>query len=160
MAWTTPGTATAGEVLTAAFWNANVRDNLNALPRGIVAKVSQTSDFTLAVAQADVTGATVTWTAESNRIYLIQAYGYSTKTTNVGTIAVSITDSSNNPKQDSTTTVAAVTGFLFFTASVYETGLSGSITRKLRAACSTTGGTLNAGAAYPRQLIVIDMGLA
>jgi hypothetical protein len=29
MAWTTPGTATAGEVLTAAFWNANVRDNLN-----------------------------------------------------------------------------------------------------------------------------------
>jgi hypothetical protein len=31
MAWTTPGTATAGDVLTAAFWNANVRDNLNVL---------------------------------------------------------------------------------------------------------------------------------
>jgi hypothetical protein len=31
MAWTTPGTATAGEVLTAAFWNANVRDNSLAL---------------------------------------------------------------------------------------------------------------------------------
>jgi hypothetical protein len=29
MAWTTPGTATAGEVLTAAFWNENVRDNSN-----------------------------------------------------------------------------------------------------------------------------------
>jgi hypothetical protein len=29
MAWTTPGTATAGEVLTAAFWNTQVRDNLN-----------------------------------------------------------------------------------------------------------------------------------
>ena len=29
MAWTTPGTATAGEVLTAAFWNTNVRDNSN-----------------------------------------------------------------------------------------------------------------------------------
>ena len=27
MAWTTPGTATAGNVLTAAFWNENVRDN-------------------------------------------------------------------------------------------------------------------------------------
>ncbi len=27
MAWTTPGTATAGEVLTAAFWNQQVRDN-------------------------------------------------------------------------------------------------------------------------------------
>jgi hypothetical protein len=31
MAWTTPGTATAGEVLTAAFWNENVRDNSNDL---------------------------------------------------------------------------------------------------------------------------------
>jgi hypothetical protein len=31
MAFTTPGTATAGEVLTAAFWNANVRDNSNDL---------------------------------------------------------------------------------------------------------------------------------
>lgn len=29
MAWTTPGTAVAGDVLTASFWNSNVRDNLN-----------------------------------------------------------------------------------------------------------------------------------
>jgi hypothetical protein len=29
MAWTTPGTATAGEVLTASFWNEQVRDNFN-----------------------------------------------------------------------------------------------------------------------------------
>jgi hypothetical protein len=28
MAWTTPGTAVAGDVLTAAFWNSNVRDNM------------------------------------------------------------------------------------------------------------------------------------
>ena len=27
MAWTTPGTATAGSVLTASFWNTQVRDN-------------------------------------------------------------------------------------------------------------------------------------
>jgi hypothetical protein len=27
MPWTTPGTAVAGDVLTAAFWNSNVRDN-------------------------------------------------------------------------------------------------------------------------------------
>jgi hypothetical protein len=29
MAFTTPGTAVAGDVLTAAFWNSNVRDNFN-----------------------------------------------------------------------------------------------------------------------------------
>ena len=28
MAWTTPGTAVAGDVLTAAFWNTQVRDNM------------------------------------------------------------------------------------------------------------------------------------
>lgn len=31
MAWTTPGTAVSGEVLTAAFWNEQVRDNLAVL---------------------------------------------------------------------------------------------------------------------------------
>lgn len=31
MAWNTPGTATAGEVLTAAFWNEQVRDNMTEL---------------------------------------------------------------------------------------------------------------------------------
>jgi hypothetical protein len=31
MAWTTPGTAVAGDVLTAAFWNSNVRDNISDL---------------------------------------------------------------------------------------------------------------------------------
>ena len=42
MAWTTPGTATAGEVLTAAFWNANVRDNLNELAPLFAAATSWT----------------------------------------------------------------------------------------------------------------------
>ncbi len=31
MAWTTPATVTAGQLMTAAFWNANVRDNFNVL---------------------------------------------------------------------------------------------------------------------------------
>jgi hypothetical protein len=31
MAWTTPGTVTAGDVLTASLWNTNVRDNSNAV---------------------------------------------------------------------------------------------------------------------------------
>ncbi len=31
MTWTTPGTAVAGQVLSAAFWNSNVRDNLKAV---------------------------------------------------------------------------------------------------------------------------------
>ena len=46
MAWTTPGTATAGEVLTAAFWNTNVRDNLNALGNIFGAATTYTPSLT------------------------------------------------------------------------------------------------------------------
>jgi len=46
MAWTTPGTATAGEVLTAAFWNANVRDNLDVLAPLSAAWTAYTPTFT------------------------------------------------------------------------------------------------------------------
>ena len=46
MAWTTPGTATAGEVLTAAFWNTNVRDNSNFLYTPPMARIARTTDLT------------------------------------------------------------------------------------------------------------------
>ncbi len=71
MAWTTPGTATAGEVLTASFWNTNVRDNLLALPRGLVAEDTSTSTQTLTSSMADITGLSASVTFEQNRIYRI-----------------------------------------------------------------------------------------
>jgi len=40
MAWTTPGTAVAGDVLTAAFWNTQVRDNSNAVGNILLATAS------------------------------------------------------------------------------------------------------------------------
>jgi hypothetical protein len=46
MAWTTPGTATAGEVLTAAFWNTQVRDNSNELAPFFAAWTSFTPTLT------------------------------------------------------------------------------------------------------------------
>jgi hypothetical protein len=41
MAFTTPGTAVAGSVLTSAFWNTNVRENTNAI-RAAQVNVNQT----------------------------------------------------------------------------------------------------------------------
>jgi hypothetical protein len=44
MAWTTPGTAVAGNVLTAAFWNEQVRDNMDSvLSSGKVALFQHTT---------------------------------------------------------------------------------------------------------------------
>jgi hypothetical protein len=57
MAWTTPGTAVAGEVLTAAFWNEQVRDN-----------IAELNDHTLLIgsattAQSSVVNTDVTYDA-------------------------------------------------------------------------------------------------
>jgi hypothetical protein len=46
MAWTTPGTATAGEVLTASFWNTQVRDNMVELAPFSAAWTSWTPTWT------------------------------------------------------------------------------------------------------------------
>jgi len=72
MAWTTPGTAVAGSVLTAAYWNTQVRDNELALPRGLVAEDTSTSTQTFtAGVNADVTNLSVTVTLEQDRYYRI-----------------------------------------------------------------------------------------
>lgn len=70
MAWTTPGTATAGEVLTAAFWNEQVRDNSAAI-RNAQVNVQQTV-LTSAATQAvtgtptNITGLTVSITPSAS----------------------------------------------------------------------------------------------
>jgi hypothetical protein len=160
MAWTTPGTAVAGDVLTAARWNTDVRDNSNSLSRGIVAKITQTSDYSLTTSTTDVTGLSVTWTAESNRIYLVKMISYASKGTNNGNFNLFLTDSSNNSKQEASWSHFGTPSFFFAHIEVYETGLSGSITRKIRGNLSTAGGTLSGGTTFPRQMFVIDMGLA
>jgi hypothetical protein len=84
MAWTTPGTATAGEVLTAAFWNENVRDNSNALRNSIIRLGFQTrgtggaDNYTVdqsSVASAvDIFSSDISWTADGTSSYLIEAF--------------------------------------------------------------------------------------
>jgi hypothetical protein len=54
MAFTTPGTATAGEVLTAAFWNTNVRDNSNFLYSPPMVRIVRTTNLTSYVSQAAI----------------------------------------------------------------------------------------------------------
>ena len=65
MAFTTPGTATAGEVLTAAYWNTNVRDNTNAINDAL----------------KNVQGTAVTVTASTTSTSLVDTTGMSTSIT-------------------------------------------------------------------------------
>jgi hypothetical protein len=70
MPFTTPGTAVAGDVLTAAFWNSNVRDNMLFLPRGVLGLATTTSYFTTSATHTtfqDVTGLSFSATYQANR---------------------------------------------------------------------------------------------
>ena len=161
MAWTTPGTAVAGDVLTAARWNTDVRDNTLSLARGIVARATITnSQNTTSASPVDVTNATVTWTAESNRLYKVSFTTYMTKFNAAGNVVLLITDGSNVQKQNRDTYFDGATTYQHGFIWVVETGLSGSITRKIRFATSTSSVTIEGGTLYPSQLIVEDCGLA
>ena len=80
MAWTTPSTAVAGSTLSAAFWNEQVRDNLNALygPVRRIAHIERTTTYTVSAttlaAAADVFSSDLTFTADGTSKYLIEFY--------------------------------------------------------------------------------------
>jgi hypothetical protein len=80
MAWTTPGTATAGEVLTASFWNTNVRDNTDALYQSVrrlgyqQRTTTSTSTSTTFAGAADLFTTGITFTADGTSAYRIELF--------------------------------------------------------------------------------------
>ena len=146
-------TFTSGAVYTAA--------QANNFPFGVAGKAQKTTATSVTTTETDISGMSVTWTADSTRLYRISVAGIA-RTTSAGNIyiTVSITDSANAAKQlvrnGATTTDMRfeLTGF------VYESGLSGSVTRKLRVAMSSGTGEIEAGSTFPLQMIVEDIGLA
>jgi hypothetical protein len=79
MAFTTPGTAVAGEVLTAAFWNEQVRDNTDALYQSTrrLAYQTRTSTISSITATTFATGTSIfdtpaTFTADGTSSYLVE----------------------------------------------------------------------------------------
>jgi hypothetical protein len=144
---------TVGQVMTSA--------EANNFPFGVAGKAQKTSATTVNTTDTDISGMSVTWTADSTRLYRISVACIA-RTTSAGNLymTVSITDSANAVKQllrnGATTTDMRfeVTGF------VYESGLSGSVTRKLRAVMVSGTGEIEAGSTFPLQMIVEDIGLA
>jgi hypothetical protein len=65
MAWTTPGTAVAGDVLTAARWNTDVRDNTNEL-KTIADDSMGLIILPTSVVNATLTNAQITFSAASS----------------------------------------------------------------------------------------------
>jgi hypothetical protein len=151
MAITPNTTFTAGAVLTAA--------QMNRLPWGVVGVASKTASQTGITAATDVTGLSVTWTADSSRIYMISLHALLLKETNNGLVWLRVTNASNVQSGSFLQTIPA-TEYAQGNLTIYETGLSGSQTRKVRAEASAASVTVDCASDTPAILIVQDIGQA
>lgn len=163
---TAPGGFVAGDILGAG--------DMNALPGGVNSGglVLVTSNITGmgGSSPTDITGMSVTWTADASRMYRTSFY------MKVSTLTYAWTDVDRSPKvlitdgSNTQITFAGVQGLysestdIFdVSCSVVESGLSGSTTRKLRGQYPSGGSdtfAVYAGATYPSYLLVEDIGPA
>lgn len=135
------------------------RRAIDFLPRGIIERSQKTSNQTGISTVTDVTGLSVTWDADPNRLYLTSVYLVVVQNTSAATIDVRLTDASNVLKQqalDANSGGWACPVSLF----LYESGLSGSVTRKVRLSTNVATADVSSNAAYPAQILVQDLGLA
>ena len=149
----TPNTAfTAGQVLTAA--------QQNNFPRGVMAFVKRTTAVTaLGTAVADISGMSVTFTAQSSRLYKISWFITGQKITSAGYTDIQLTDNANNLNSAMTSyTIAG--NYWNCSGGVVLTGVSGSLTFKLRGSTELATSNPTATATVPISLIVEDIGPA
>ena len=152
MAITPNTTFTAGTILTAA--------QMNRLPWGIMGYAQATALQSGITTEVNVTGLTVTFTADSTRYYKTTIYTFSAlQNTAAGYAEFKITDGSNVQKQSGVIYQGAGVQSPLC-VSVVETGLSGSVTRKARALTNAGTLTLAAASASPMFIVIEDIGQA
>ena len=158
MAITPNTTFTAGTILTAA--------QMNRLPWGVVAQGTAltTTQTGITTAMTDVTGQSITWTADSSRIYMITARAHHYASGGASGGVLEIATGANVAIANSS---GATAGGWYTNQTVVAlvSGISGSVTYKMRAAAIGAGTTMaivgNATAAtYSTLIYAMDIGQA
>ena len=152
-------TFVSGNVLTA--------ENMNSLPWGIVTATAggtsgdgyirnTTNPVNISAVIGDVGGMTISWTAISTRIYKITLTLSDINTVSGMTpLLIDITDGSNVSKYQARQSFAAGQTSTM-TMTYVETGLTGTILRKVRVQGTTNAGTFNTNAAAALSVFVIE----
>ena len=143
---------TAGQVLTA--------DQANRWPRGIMAQSILANDN--AYTTIEDSGLTVTFDAISSRLYKLSFYGVIDQTA-ATLVQYFITDASNVALTETTLITTSASNIFTLNSFGLVTGLSGSVTYKVRMQCSAGTGTLfggNTRVALAARLIAEDIGPA
>jgi len=134
-----------------------------ATPRGRVSGLITTSmaDLTTFTTEADITGLTFTWTADATRMYRTTVQGISDQITNAGTHQLFICDGSNTHLRQANQ-VLAIASLAAWNLQHWESGISGSVTRKVRITSSAASGRIRQASptSFPWTLLVEDIGAA
>lgn len=146
-------TFTSGQILTAGA--------VNNFPFGMVsaAKVI-TANQTPITTVVDVTGTSTTWSAISGHIYLASWSGLVNSDANATAMALLLTNSANTLYALDILYIATSGVDQTMSGSAILSGLSGSVTYKLRAQRQSGTGNLSiiAGATYPFNFTITDIG--
>jgi hypothetical protein len=135
-----------------------VSSMLTKAPRGVMASVVRTTSVSsLTTSTADITGMTVTFTAESTRLYKFTWTVTGQKIANAGFTEIILTNAANTQFATVVSTVNA-SGYWNCSGCVLLTSLNGSVTYKLRGLSGTGGSNIVAQANGPITFVVEDIG--
>lgn len=124
----------------------------------VATQVTWSSDTTFTTV-ADITNATITWTAVANRKYELRLMIHSFGSTVPSFNTIAFTDPSNSAKASFAAIVLSATIAGPAPCSYVESGIAaGSTTRKIRGTASAGTGHLYADATYLGRLSVFDVG--
>jgi hypothetical protein len=141
---------TAGQILTA--------DQTNRFPRGVMGYFVSTANSAIGAATADITGASITWTAEANRLYRA-TFECDYSVTNAGALAgFYLTNSANAIIDNIANTTSTASGFAQVSLTHLFTVSAGSTTRKMRCDVSAGTGTIRGTAGQTYSFIIEDLG--
>ena len=130
------------------------------MPWGQVGYAKRTSNFSLTSTSTAVTDLTITWTATTGRIYKITSLLYFQVTAGTGTVFSSLF-TSGGTRVAECGTYATATSYPSISLVAYETGLSGSQTRRIQANfLGITSASVLADSSYPSSFIIEDIGPA
>tara|TARA_R110000868_G_scaffold366734_2_gene629649 strand:+ start:3636 stop:4094 length:459 start_codon:yes stop_codon:yes gene_type:complete len=141
---------TSGQILTA--------QQANNWPRGVMGYYISTGNSAISTTTADVTGTSITFTAEANRLYRATFICDFTLNTANSITGFYIADSANNLLQSIADTVSTANGFSQVTLQLLFTASAGSVTRKVRCDTSAGSGSVRGTSGAVYMFSIEDMG--
>jgi len=140
----------SGQVLTA--------QQANNWPRGVMGYYISTANSSISTTTADVTGTSLTFTAEANRLYRASFTCDFSQTTANAITGFYLCDSSNTIIQAIANSISVANGFAQVSLVWLFTASAGSVTRKIRCDTSSGSGTIRGTSGAGYTFSIEDMG--